>query len=105
MIHFRTTVQIAPGRQADMVGRMHEFGLIWKAHGVTMRSSLVATGNLGRFCVSTDIDTMAQWEAIKAKVEADPLWIALSAKGTAEIVRGELFFVPGSIQEEFWRDA
>ena len=30
MIHHRRTVQIAPGRQADAVARMHEWVAIWK---------------------------------------------------------------------------
>ncbi len=105
MIHYRKTQQIAPGRQADLVGRMHEFALIWKAHGVTMSVSVVTTGTLGRLCMSADFESMGAQGALWAKVQADPLWIALVAKGTAEIVRGELFFVPGTMHDEYWRDA
>jgi hypothetical protein len=105
MIHRRMTVQIAPGRQADMLGRIKEFEQIWQEHGVTMRIQLVTTGSLGRICFSADFDSMAHWEAIIATIDADPRVKALDAKGTAEILRGELFFVPGTWHVEFWRDA
>ena len=53
MIHFRKTVQIAPGRQADAVARAHEWVAIFKeAAGVDLRVSVVTTGTLGRLCIS-----------------------------------------------------
>ncbi len=41
MIHFRHTLQIAPGRQADAVARADEWAAIYKiATGVDMRVTL-----------------------------------------------------------------
>ena len=55
MIHVRTTHQIAPGRQADIVARAHEWAAIFKeAAGVDLRVSVVTTGTLGRLCTSAD---------------------------------------------------
>ena len=59
MIHHRRTVQIAPGRQADAVARLHEWvAIFYEASGVTMRVSVVTTGTLGRLCRSSDYESM-----------------------------------------------
>ena len=106
MIHFRRTLQIAPGRQADAVARLHEWAAVWKeAAGVDLRISIVMTGTLGRFCYSSDYESMGAREAAVAKTEAHPDGIALRAKVSQEQRDGTNPFVPGSIHDEFWRDA
>ena len=64
MIHFRRSVPIAPGRQADAVARVHEWVAIYKkAAGIDIRVSVVTTGTLGRQCWSSDYESMGAREA------------------------------------------
>ena len=106
MIHFRRTVQIAPGRQADAVARAHEAVAIYKkASGVTIRVSVVTTGTLGRLCFSVDHESMGASEAAGAKVNAHPDAIALIAKETQEHRGGTSMYVPNTRHDEIWRDA
>jgi hypothetical protein len=104
MIHFRRTVQIAPGRQADAVARAHEWVAIHiKATGVDVRVSVVTTGTLGRLCWSADFESMGAQEAADAKAEAHPDWIALGAKSEQEDRDGTSAFVPNNAHDEIWR--
>ena len=104
MIHFRRTGQIAPGRQADAVARMHEWLAIYKkATGIQGHVSVVTTGTLGRACVSADYESMGAMEAAHAKAIAHPDWKALDAKETKEKRDGTAAFVPGTVHEEIWR--
>ena len=106
MIHFRRTIQIAPGRQADAVARGHEWVAIHiKATGVDVRVSVVTTGTLGRLCWSADFESMGAHEVIGAKAEAHPDWIALTAKQRQEVRDGTGVFVPNTGHDEYWRDA
>ena len=106
MIHFRRSVQIAPGRQADAVARAHEWVSIAKAAtGVTIRVSVVTTGTLGRLCYSADYESMGSQEASGAKANAHPDRIALFAKAQQEFRDGTNPFVPGTSHDEYWRDA
>ena len=104
MIHFRRTLQIAPGRQADAVARIHEWFAIYKeAAGIQGHVSVVATGTLGRLCVSADFESMGAQEAADAKAEAHPDWIALGAKSEQEDRDGTSAFVPNNAHDEIWR--
>ena len=106
MIHFRHTVQIAPGRQAEAVARAHEWMAIYKkATGVEARVSVVTTGTLGRLCISVDFESMGADEAAEAKAKAHPDWKALGAKQNQEFRDGTAPIVPGTMHEEYWRDA
>ena len=106
MIHFRRTGQIAPGRQADAVARMHEWLAIYKkATGIQGHVSVVTTGTLGRLCVSADFESMGAQEAADAKAEAHPDWKALGAKASQEVRDGRNSFVPNTWHDEYWRDA
>ena len=106
MIHFRRTLQIAPGRQADAVARAHEWAAIHKkAIGIDLRVSVVTTGTLGRLCFSVDHESMGASEAAGAKVNAHPDWIALRAKQNQEERDGTAPIVPNTVHDEFWRDA
>jgi len=106
MIHFRRTVQIAPGRQADAVARAHEWAAIHKkATGVDVRVSVVTTGTLGRLCWSADFESMGAHEVIGAKANAHPDWIALGVKQSQEAQHGTQPFVPNTAHDEYWRDA
>ena len=106
MIHARHTVQIAPGRQADAVARVHEWVAIFKeAAGVTIRVSVVTTGTLGRLCFSTDYESMSASEALRAKGFGSPKALALGAKHSQEDRDGTSPFVPGTWHDEYWRDA
>ena len=106
MIHYRRTLQIAPGRQADAVARAHEAVAIYKkASGVTIRVSVVTTGTLGRLCYSVDFESMGAREATGAKAEAHPDWIAFDAKGQKQTRDGTNPFVPNTTHDEIWRDA
>ena len=107
MIHHRRTVQIAPGRQADAVARMHEWVAIWKeAAGIDIRVSVVTTGTLGRLCVSADFESMGAREAAEAKAYGSPKGKALWAKAMQEVRDGTNPFVnnPNNTpHEEYWR--
>ena len=105
MIHFRHTVQIAPGRQANAVARAHEFVAIWKDAGVDVRISVVTTGTLGTLCRSSDYESMGAREAAEAKAYGSPKGKALWAKAMQEVRDGTNPFVPGTMHDEFWRDA
>ena len=106
MIHVRTTHQIAPGRQADIVARAHEWAAIFKeAAGVDLRVSVVTTGTLGRLCTSADFESMGAFEAASAKGFGSPKGLALGAKHGQEDRDGTSLFVPGTTHEEIWRDA
>ena len=106
MIHHRRTLQIAPGRQADAVALAHEWVAIWKeAAGVDVRVSVVTTGTLGRLCRSSDYESMGAWEAAQAKAFGSPEGKALRLKHNQEFRDGTNPFVPGTMHDEFWRDA
>ena len=106
MIHFRRTVQIAPGRQADAVARAHEWVAIFKeAASVDIRVSVVTTGTLGRLCFSEDYESMGAFEAAIAKGFGSPKGLALMAKHDLEHRDGTAVWVPGTTHDEFWRDA
>ena len=106
MIHFRRTVQIAPGRQADAVARAHEWVSIAKAaSGVEYRVSVVTTGTLGRLCWSADYESMGASEVIGAKSNAHPDWIALGAKQNQEVRAGTCAQLTETFYDEIWRDA
>ena len=106
MIHARHTIQIAPGRQADAVARVHEWVAIFKeAAGVTIRVSVVTTGTLGRICASVDMDSLAAREAADTKGFGSPKGQALGAKQSQEERDGTSPFIPGTWHDEVWRDA
>ena len=106
MIHFRRTLQIAPGRQADAVARLHEWVAIFKeAASVDVRVSVVTTGTLGRLCRSSDYESMGAWEAAEAKGFGSPKGKALWAKANQEWRDGTSPFVPNTMHDEIWRDA
>ena len=106
MIHFRRTIQTAPGRQADAVARAHKNVALWKeVTGHTIRVSVVTTGTLGRFCYSADYESMVAMEVIVAKANAHPDWIARNAKRDQEVRDGTNPFVPNTGHDEYWRDA
>ena len=103
MIHFRRTVQIAPGRQADAVARAHEWAKTYKdSTGIDLRVSVVTTGTLGRLCVSTDFESMGAREAADAKWLASPATQALGAKQGQGIRNGDHPFIEPS-HDEIWR--
>ena len=106
MIHFRRTVQIAPGRQADAVARAHTNAALYKeVTGATVRLSVVTTGTLGRLCFSADFESMAAREAAEAKSDADPRMIARMKENNQMSRDGTHPMVPGTWHNEFWRDA
>jgi len=106
MIHVRHTLQIAPGRQADAVARLHEWAAIFKeAAGVDVRVSVVTTGTLGRLCFSADFESMGAREAIDAKGFGSAKGTALGAKQNQEFRDGTSPIVPGTQHEETWSDA
>ena len=106
MIHVRHTLQIAPGRQADAVARLHEWAAIFKeAAGVDVRVSVVTTGTLGRLCFSADFESMGAREAAEAKASGHPKAKALLAKQNQEYRDGTNPFVPNTAHDEYWRDA
>ena len=103
MIHFRRSVQIAPGRQADAVARAHEWVAIHiKATGVDVRVSVVTTGTLGRLCLSSDFETMGAMEATNAKFWETPGFKGM-AKHDQEERDGTAPFVPDTTHDEIWR--
>jgi hypothetical protein len=106
MIHFRTTVQIAPGRQADAVARAHEWAKTYKdSTGIDIRVSVVTTGTLGRICLSVNFESMGAREAADAKWQASPATQALGAKQEQEVRAGTCAQLTETFYDEHWRDA
>ena len=105
MIHYRKTIDIAPGRQGEAIARAHEWAALAKDHGITIRVSVVTTGTLGRLCLSADFESMGAREAAFAKADAHPDWIALGSKESQEVRDGRNSFVPNTWHDEYWRDA
>ena len=105
MIHYRKTIDIAPGRQGEAIARAHEWAALAKDHGITIRVSVVTTGTLGRLCYSADYESMGSQEAAGAKANAHPDRIALWAKAQQEFRDGTNPFVPNTHHDEIWRDA
>ena len=106
MIHFRRSVPIAPGRQADAVARVHEWVAIYKeAAGIDIRVSVVTTGTLGRLCASADFESMGAFEAAIAKGFGSPKGLALLAKVMQEYRDGTNPLVPNTQHDGYWRDA
>ena len=104
MIHFRRTLQIAPGRQADAVARAHEWVKTYKdSTGIDIRVSVVTTGTLGRLCFSVDWESMGAREASDAKWQASPATQALGAKQNQEERDGTAPYVPNTWHDEYWR--
>ena len=106
MIHFRRTLQIAPGRQADAVARAHEWVKTYQdSTGIDIRVSVVTTGTLGRLCTSEDYESMGAVEALWAKGFGSLKGLALMAKVNQEVRDGTNPIVPNTAHDEFWRDA
>ena len=104
MIHWRHTWQIAPGRQADSVARVHEWVSIFKqATGIDLRVSVVTTGTLGRAGVSADFESMGAMEAAHAKAFGSPKGKALITKSDQEERDGTAAWVPGTWHDDYWR--
>ena len=104
MIHFRRTIQIAPGRQADAVARAHEWVSIYtQATGIDIRVSVVTTGTLGRICLSADFESMSAADLADAKANAHPDWKALGGKQEQEVRAGTCAQMTETFHDEIWR--
>ena len=104
MIHHRRTVQIAPGRQADAMARLHEWAEIWKeAAGIKVSVSVVTTGALGRMCLSADYKSMGTWEDANTRGFGSPKGQALMAKHNQEVPDGTSAHIPNTFGDDFWR--
>ena len=102
MIHYRKTIDIAPGRQGEAVARAHEWADLAKDHAITLRISVVTTGTLGRLCMSADYESMGAMEAATRKFGADPRAVALNGKTPTGIRNGDHPFIEPS-HDEIWR--
>lgn len=106
MIQHRRSVQVAPGRQADAIAHGHEMGTNWKqATGVDVRVTIVTTGTLGRMCLFADYESMAAFEAARAKNNSDLAVQRLQETSDQQYREKISPFVPGPTHNEFWRDA
>ena len=104
MIHYRKTIDIAPGRQGEAFARAHEWAALAKDHGITLRVPVVTTGTLGRLCMSADYESMGAMEEATRKFGANPRVVALNDKTPTGIRNGDHPFIEPS-HDEFWRDA
>ena len=106
MIQYRRTFQISPGRQSDAIDFGREFTSAYQqVTGVHVRLTVVTTGSLGRICHSADYDSMSAWEAAETRMWADPKGVELSRRFRLHQGDGTSPFVPGTMHDEFWRDA
>ena len=105
MIHFRRTIQIAPGMQAEAIARSNAFNEAWKDLGVDFRTSVAITGTLGWLCQSADFESMAAYEASWAALRLNPRAVALWTMKSQEVPNGVSMFIEGTHHDEFWRDA
>ena len=97
MITITRTASIAPGKTREAITFGHEVAKYIKdKHGVALDVLMPIGGNPARIAWFMSYDSLAQWEALTAKLMADKEYMAMTAKA------GDTF-LPASVNDHIWR--
>jgi hypothetical protein len=97
MITFIRSASIAPGKTGDAIAFANQIGKhIKENYGVTIELLMPVGGNPNRMAWHAHYESLAQLEALAAKLLADTEYMGTIAKNSAT-------FLPGSVHDEIWR--
>lgn len=97
MITTIRTASIAPGKTGDAIAFANQMAKLAKEkYGKTFTLLMPVGGNPGRIAWLATYESLTEWEALMAKVMADAEYWEAVAKNSAT-------FLPGSVNDEFWR--
>jgi hypothetical protein len=97
MIAITRTASIAPGKTGNAVDFGHQVAkYIEDKHGVKLEVLMPIGGNPARIAWHARYESLAQWEALTAKLLADKKYMQLVSKHSD-------VFLPGSVRDSFWR--
>jgi hypothetical protein len=97
MIAVTRTASIALGKTGNAVAFGHQVAKYIKdRHGVTLEVLMPIGGNPARIAWHMRYQSLAEWEALTAKLLADKEYMELVSKHSDA-------FLPGSIRDSFWR--
>jgi hypothetical protein len=97
MITFIRSASIAPGKTGDAIALANQIGKhITENYGITIELLMPVGGNPNRIAWHARYETLAQVEALGAKLLADTEYMGIIAKNSAT-------FLPGSVHDEIWR--
>ena len=97
MIAFTRTASIAPGKTSAALAFGHQVATYLKEkHGTTLEVLMPVGGNPARIAWHSRYESLAQWEALTAKLLADKEYLSLLSKHSDA-------FLPGSLRDNVWR--
>jgi hypothetical protein len=97
MITITRTASITPGKTGDAVAFGHQVATyIKERHGTAFEVLLPVGGNPARIAWYARYESLAQWEALTAKLLADKTYMELVSKHAGT-------FLPGSVCDHIWR--
>ena len=97
MITFVRTAAVAPGKLADAMAFNQQVTKLAKdKFGLDVHASTPIGGNPGRMAWTTSYPSLAEFDAMSIKINADADYQKLLAANVAT-------FVPGSVHDELWR--
>jgi L-ascorbate metabolism protein UlaG (beta-lactamase superfamily) len=97
VITFIRSASIAPGKTGDEIAFANQIGKhIKENYGTTVELLVPVGGNPNRIAWHAHYESLAQLEALAAKLLADTEYMGIIAKNSAT-------FLPGSVHDEIWR--
>jgi hypothetical protein len=88
---------VAPGKTGDAIAFANQIAKhVKEKYGTTVELLMPIGGNPGRIAWRISYESMSQWEALTAKLLADPDY-------QAAVVKNSATFLPGSVHDDFWR--
>jgi hypothetical protein len=97
MIAFYRTASIAPGKIGSALAFAKEIAAFIKAkEGLEVAVALPVGGNPNRIGWSTRYENLGDMEARMGRLQADPKYAEMVAKGADN-------FIAGSVHDEIWR--
>jgi len=88
---------IAPGKTGEAIAYARTIAkLVKEKYGTAAEILMPIGGNPGRIAWRLNYESMAQFEALSAKILTDPEYLGAVAAGSAN-------FLPGSVYDDFWR--
>ena len=97
MIAITRIASIAPGKTGEAVVFGHQVAKYFKdKYATPLEVLLPIGGNPARIAWYARYDSLAQWEALTAKMLADKEYMGMVSHHAAT-------FLPGSVHDEIWR--
>ena len=97
MVMIMRTAAIASGKTGEAIAFANQMAKFFKEkYGVTLELLMPFGGNPNRLAWRSSYESLAQWEALAAKVLTDPEYMGAVASNAAT-------FMPGSVHDEIWR--